>query len=139
MNTKVDIVRKWIEKADHDLGTAILTFRHIPTFRDTIAFHCQQASEKYLKSYLIFLGIEFRKYHDLIYLAELINQKEQIDDNTISKLAELEGYAVEIRYPDIEIELTDNEIQNAISISKEIRTYVTMKMNLQIDYEDMVK
>ena len=61
MNAKVDIVRKWIEKADHDLGTAILTFRHIPTFRDTIVFHCQQASEKYLKSYLIFLEIEFRK------------------------------------------------------------------------------
>ena len=50
-------VNEWIEKADHDLGTAILTFKHIKEYRDTIAFHCQQATEKYLKSYLIFLQI----------------------------------------------------------------------------------
>ena len=42
MNTKVEIVKKWIEKADHDLGTAILTYQHIPQFSDTIAFHCQK-------------------------------------------------------------------------------------------------
>ena len=59
MNTKIDTIKKWIEKADHDLGTAILTFTYIAQYRDTIAFHCQQATEKYLKSYLIYLDIEF--------------------------------------------------------------------------------
>ncbi len=139
MNTKVDIIKKWIEKADHDLGTAILIYKHIAQYRDTIAFHCQQATEKYLKSYLIYLDVEFRRNHDLIYLAELINQKDPIDNNLINKLAELGDYAVEIRYPDSEIELTDIEIQNAIIISKEIRAYVTSKINIQIDYEDLVK
>lgn len=136
MSTKIEIIKKWIEKADHDLGTAILTFTHIAEYRDTIAFHCQQASEKYLKSYLIYLDIEFRRNHDLVYLAELINQKEQFDENLVNKLAELGDYAVEIRYPDTEIELTDEEVQNAISISKEIRAYITTKMNIVVDYED---
>lgn len=137
MNTKVETVKKWIEKADHDLGTAILTYKYIAKYRDTIAFHCQQATEKYLKSYLIYLGVEFRRYHDLIYLAELINQKEHFDDNLISKLAELEDYSVEIRYPDTEIDLTDDEIKNAINIAKEVRVYITTKMNIQVDYEDL--
>ena len=136
MNYKVEIIKKWIEKADHDLGTAILTFKHIKEYRDTIAFHCQQATEKYLKSYLIFLGIEFRRNHDLIYLAELINQKTPLEDSFIAKLTELEDYSVEIRYPDIEIELNDEDIQNAIDISIEVRKYVTTKMDIKIDYDD---
>jgi HEPN domain-containing protein len=40
------VVRAWIEKADHDLGSARVIFQHIPEYSDTIAFHCQQAVEK---------------------------------------------------------------------------------------------
>ena len=57
-SNKSDII-PWITKADHDLGTAVLTFLHIPDYKDTVTFHCQQAVEKYLKAYLIFLDIEF--------------------------------------------------------------------------------
>jgi len=137
MSTKIEIIKKWIEKADHDLGTAILTFKHIPSFRDTIAFHCQQATEKYLKSYLIFLEVEFRRSHDLIYLTELIDQKKHLDEIFISKLTELEDYSVEIRYPEIEIMLTDEEIQKAISIAKDVRVFIITKMNLQVDYDNV--
>lgn len=44
----------WVEKADHDLGSAKLIYLHIPEYFDTIAFHCQQAVEKYLKCLLIY-------------------------------------------------------------------------------------
>ena len=59
MNERIEIVRIWIEKGDHDLGTGQLTFHYIPKFRDTIAFHCQQAVEKYLKGYMYFRSIPF--------------------------------------------------------------------------------
>jgi HEPN domain-containing protein len=52
MNGKLAIVKQWFEKGDHDFGTAKITYLHLPKYRDTIAFHCQQAMEKYLKSYL---------------------------------------------------------------------------------------
>ncbi|MCL5028765.1 MAG: DUF2442 domain-containing protein [Bacteroidetes bacterium] len=42
LKDKIEIVKSWIDKGDHDLGTAQITFMHIPNFRDTIAFHCQQ-------------------------------------------------------------------------------------------------
>ncbi len=57
MSVKIDIVKQWIEKGDHDLGTAQVTYLYLPQYRDTIAFHCQQAAEKYLKGYLIYLDI----------------------------------------------------------------------------------
>ncbi len=46
MSEKIEIVKQWIEKGDHDLGTAQVTYLYLPKYRDTIAFHCQQAAEK---------------------------------------------------------------------------------------------
>jgi len=68
MTEKIEIIRSWIEKGDHDLGTAQVTFLYIPKFRDTIAFHCQQAVEKYLKGYLFFKDTVFKRTHNLNYL-----------------------------------------------------------------------
>lgn len=61
MNEKLKVIKSWVEKGDHDLGTTKITYLHIPKYRDTIVFHCQQAVEKYLKSYLIFQEIFMTK------------------------------------------------------------------------------
>jgi HEPN domain-containing protein len=49
MSVSEDRLKDWIEKADHDLGTAIVINLHIPDYSDTLAFHCQQAVEKCIK------------------------------------------------------------------------------------------
>jgi HEPN domain-containing protein len=85
MNEILETVKRWIEKADHDLGTAQITHLNLPEFKDTIAFHCQQAVEKYLKSYLIFLNIQFKRSHSLTYLLGLISQKINISDDLHDK------------------------------------------------------
>jgi len=59
MNANDDHIRVWIDKADHDLGSSKLIFLHIPDYFDTIAFHCQQAVEKYLKAILVFMRLIF--------------------------------------------------------------------------------
>lgn len=99
MTDKLDIIKVWIEKADHDLGTAQVTYLHIPKFRDTFAFHYQQAVEKYLKAYVLFIDISFIRIHNLTYLLGLIEQKESVSNEIYDKAAELEDFAVEIRYP----------------------------------------
>jgi len=76
MSGQVDEIKKWITKGDHDLGTAKVTYLHIPEYFDTVTFHCQQAVEKYLKAYLIFQATPFKFSHDLIYLLDLITQKD---------------------------------------------------------------
>ena len=54
MSEQVKEISQWIIKGDHDLGTAKITYFHIPEYLDTVTFHCQQAVEKYLIHYSLF-------------------------------------------------------------------------------------
>lgn len=87
MSEKIDVIKQWVKKADHDLGTAQLTHLYIPGYVDTIAFHCQQAVEKYFKSYLIYLDIPFKKQHSLNYLLSLISQNNEISNELFNYAA----------------------------------------------------
>ena len=62
---KEEIVQRLIKKAEKGLKTVeyLLTFDDAPT--DIIAFHCQQAVEKYLKVYLTLVDVRVKKTHDL--------------------------------------------------------------------------
>jgi len=115
------IVNTWIEKADHDLGSAKLIFQHVPGYFDTIAFHCQQAVEKYIKTSLIYLEIEFQRSHDLPYLLEILSGKVEIKPEIFDKAILLNGFSVEIRYPNQIIHLTEDELKYAISIADDFR------------------
>jgi HEPN domain-containing protein len=138
MNEQFNQITQWIIKGDHDLGTAKVTYLHIPEFLDTVTFHCQQAVEKYLKAYLIFQSIEFRFSHDLVYLLDLINQKDSEFDRFYDLVSELQGYAIEIRYPNETIFLTKEKVENAIRIAKNIREFVSKKINIRIAYNKII-
>lgn len=114
-------VADWIEKADHDLGTAKLIYLHIPEYFDMIAFHCQQATEKYIKAILLFFEIEFERTHNLIYLLELLSKRIDITDELFDKVILLNGFGVQIRYPDHKILLTNEELETSIQISQDFR------------------
>ena len=138
MSEKSKIIKAWVVKADHDLGTAKVTYIHMPEYRDTIAFHCQQAVEKYLKAYLYHLDVSFPKTHDLVYLIDLITEKETITQDYYNKASGLQNYSVQLRYPNIVIELSEIEIQNSLKIAKEFRDLIIYKLNIQVDYNDII-
>lgn len=73
------------------------------------------------------------------YLLRLISEKITISEELYLNASELEEFAVEIRYPDTLIDLTDKEILQAFDIAKMIRTFVLTQMNLVIDYKDIQK
>jgi len=50
MNVQYDTFKECIIKGGQDLGTAQITFLHIPEYLDTVTFQCRQAVEKYFKS-----------------------------------------------------------------------------------------
>ena len=124
------LVRLWVEKAEHDLGTATLTHSHIPAYKDTICFHCQQAIEKYLKAYLVFLGTEFRPVHDLIYLLDLASSSDRFSSEFYEMATKVDGFAVQIRYPDTVIEPSDEEVNSAIEYAKKFREAIVEKIQL---------
>lgn len=129
MKSKQEIIKSWIIKGDHDLGTAKLTIKHIAEYKDIIGFHFQQAVEKYLKGYLIFLDINFEHKHSLIYLLDLISSKDKISDKCYKMVTKMQNYAVEIRYPEIIIEPTDKELQDAINIADKFREIILSKID----------
>ena len=65
--TRSDLIQAWCEKGRRDFITAqnsLLDTKEI--FPDIICFHAQQAAEKYLKAYLVFLEQDFPKTHALL-------------------------------------------------------------------------
>jgi len=123
MRELIEEVKDWIEKADRDLGSAKIIFLHLPDYFDTIAFHCQQAVEKYIKTVLVFNKIEFRRSHDLVYLLDLLSRRIEIDEIRFKKAFTLNRFGVQIRYPNKTIKLTKDELESAIQISEEFRAF----------------
>ena len=84
---------------------------------ETAMFHAQQAVEKMLKSVLIRMGIEFRKTHDLIELADRIERHGKHLPIEKERLSQLIPYAVALRYDDEQTgNLTFEEADMIISI-----------------------
>ena len=124
MKTKRELIDSWIAKAEKDLISAKHELSFSDAVTETVCFHCQQAVEKYLKAYLVFLGISFTKTHEI---GELITKCES-RDSEISVLKEkadkLTDYAVEVRYPEDEFEPTLEEAKESFDIAKQIKEFV---------------
>ncbi len=64
MPDRAKLAKEWFVRGDHDLQSArLLLNQGGPT--DTIGVLIQQATEKYLKGYLIYNGWKLKKTHDL--------------------------------------------------------------------------
>ncbi|MBU0651044.1 HEPN domain-containing protein [bacterium] len=130
MENKIDLVKQWLNKAEHDLSTAKLALVYEPKLTDSICFHCQQAVEKIFKAYLIFFDIDFVKTHSLPYLLDLIVDRDTKLSDLYDKIEELEGYAVEIRYPDDWCEPTEEEAKAAYDIACKVKARIIKELNL---------
>ena len=95
-----DIVRLWVEKAEHDLLNIDnnLTASHVPW--DTVCFHAQQGAEKYLKALLTQYGVAFPKIHDLTELVALlpVGARPALPPGILEVL---NPFAIETRYPGV--------------------------------------
>ena len=128
MSSKIDLIDQWIKKAGNDLGVASLSLENNAEFTDAICFHCQQASEKYLKAYIINLEQDIKKSHSLIYLLDCISEKDKVDDIIYDIAEQLEDYSVQIRYPDDWYEPSLEEAKTAYTNAKKIEKYVFDKL-----------
>ncbi len=129
MNKKDELINQWIIRAEGDLKIAKLALDHNPNeFLEAICFHCQQAAEKYIKAYLVHKDIEFRKTHILSYLLDLLNAVEEVSDDFYEIVETLDGYAVEIRYPDAVDLPSVEEAFSAYDAANKIKNLIQGKM-----------
>jgi HEPN domain-containing protein len=76
------------------------------------------------------MDIEFLRSHDLPYLLEILSRKVEIKSDTFDKAILLNGFSVEIRYPDQIIHLTEDELKTAISIADDFRQFAISVIGL---------
>jgi HEPN domain-containing protein len=121
----------WIKKADEDLRVSQKLFTlDKRIYNNIICFHCQQAVEKYLKSFLVFHNIEIPKTHDLAKLIKLcikVNEEFKIlRDNDIDNLT---IYATDLRYPDFFAgDMSFEETKEAIEKAEFVKDFVMKKL-----------
>jgi len=118
-----DLVRSWVNKAEHDLLNIEnnLIAKEIPW--DTVGFHAQQCSEKYLKALLVFHRIDFPKIHDLTELYALLPKEHPlpIDPRLLDRL---NPYAIEGRYPGVWEPVEKDEALQAVEAARAVRDAV---------------
>ena len=115
---------KWFKKAEVDL-IMIQNVIHVKDAPyDLCCFHAQQASEKYLKAYLIAKNIAFPYTHNLITL--LLLCKHQNDNfKKIEKNCEaVTDFGISPRYPDDIDDLTFDDAKKAYEDAIAIKAYV---------------
>ncbi|OGP59760.1 MAG: hypothetical protein A2V67_03170 [Deltaproteobacteria bacterium RBG_13_61_14] len=124
----LNLVRQWIEKAEHDLRNAEHTLKlkkNCPF--DTVCFHAQQCAEKYLKSLLIARGIAFPKTHDLRAIIQLAPAEIELGLE-MDLLFTLTQYAVNGRCPEEEEPITRQEAKQAVAVARQVREAVRSKL-----------
>ena len=124
MNERPEVVaevRRWVEKAEHDLAAAehmmALAERGLT---DIVCFHCQQCAEKYLKGLLVLHTVDFPKTHDLRVLLELARENTKLD-LPATAVVPLNRYTIEGRYPGGWDPIPPKEASDAINMARGVR------------------
>jgi HEPN domain-containing protein len=114
------LVGDWIRKADLDFDTVVRLIAE-ERFRDIVAFHAQQAAEKYLKALLTRRQVEFPKTHVIRALLALIRPVEPALAQSLDGASWLSPFGAEIRYPGDRPETTPGDAARAYQLAHEVR------------------
>lgn len=120
------VIETLLKKADTDFKSALKLVEYEPIILDTAAFHCQQAIEKYLKAYLVFIQIDFPRTHNLETLLDLIHT----NDNSFEAIhfINLTSFAIEIRYTDEYLIPDIEEMNTYLSLVEKVKKNVLSKI-----------
>jgi HEPN domain-containing protein len=125
-----ELVRNWLLKAESDLKIGKDEMQTDQPTMDMVCFHMQQCVEKYLKAYLTFHSIYFRRTHDIAELIELCQEKDQEFETLYQLEADaLTIYGVEVRYPDDFYMPTHEEADKALQVALSVREFVQTRLD----------
>jgi len=127
----LEAVYQWVKKAESDWETILIVSGHEESPRDAVCFHCQQHVEKLLKAFLTLHGIEAPRTHNLRRLIQLIEPisgdlshlKDAADNLTI--------HGVASRYPDDWREVSAEEMNEMIELTRQFRRILLPKLEPQ--------
>jgi HEPN domain-containing protein len=123
------LVNEWLQKADPDLRLAEFLLAENAPFWDAIAFHCQQAAEKYLKAFLVSRQMEFPKTHNIRELLGFVASADKKLALYLKPTTILTPYGVLVRYPDDAQRVDPKKANMAIALARKVEKSVKKKLN----------
>jgi len=125
-------VEDWMLLADKDLYVAEIILNNEYPLTNIVAFHCQQAIEKYMKAFIIENDIPIIKTHDLIRLNGMIKEIKDLGIDEEKLILINEAY-IESRYPG-EFGLmpdgipSDEQVKEFVKYAKEIKAIINKEI-----------
>ena len=121
-----EFVKQWLERANEDLLVVERLTKPEIAAISSVCFHCQQATEKFLKAFLVANEVKIKKTHNIEFLLseceEIDHEFSEIDSKNLS------DFGVDVRYPgDIYIP-TESETKEYIEIAYTIKNLVEIKL-----------
>jgi len=123
------LVKQWFSKGNIDYQTAERLLQDDEPIRESIAFHCQQAVEKYLKAVLVSRQIEFPKTHSLAQLLDLIAGFAPALATALADTVPLTPFGVRIRYPGDFPELLPGQEREVFELARKARESVLRELD----------
>ncbi|MBI4832552.1 MAG: HEPN domain-containing protein [Candidatus Lindowbacteria bacterium] len=125
---RVSETRAWLGKAANDLRAAENGLVASPPLLEDVVFHCQQATEKTLKGFLLWNGCPFRKTHSIEELGEACLRVDPALRPLIDEAVPLTQYAWEFRYPGEPEMPSSEESEAALSVARTLYQTILGKL-----------
>jgi HEPN domain-containing protein len=120
--------RAWLRKAAIDIRSAEADLAAAPPILEDVVFHCQQAAEKAIKSFLTYHQRPFGKTHDLRELGRSCLEIDATLAPILERAMPLTSYAWKFRYPGAPEEPTPREAQDAWTVAREVFTTLLARL-----------
>jgi HEPN domain-containing protein len=123
------LTEEWLEATEEDLSATRVLFAYGGPL-GAICFHCQQATEKFLKAFLQEQDVAPPRIHDL---PQLLTQCER-HSSTLNALRQavqqLDVYYIPLRYPPVRMIPTEQDAQEAVTLAEQVRDTVRNALGL---------
>jgi HEPN domain-containing protein len=121
---KINTSQKWLTLAELDLLTAEhLAKTMVPPPLEIICFHCQQAVEKYLKSFITGKGVEPPYIHDLDELCKIGKKYNSSFSNIADSCSSLTEYGVRPQY-EYGMEILESDMLLSLKHAKAVKAFM---------------
>jgi HEPN domain-containing protein len=118
---KLMILSEWLRKAQNDMAVAErLISEEEAMFANAVAFHSQQAAEKFLKAFLAWNQVDFPKSHDLKELLDLVATANGAIADELHDVIILTQYGVVLRYPGDRPDATLADAHEAVGLARKV-------------------
>jgi|SRR6266850_2882892 len=128
---RVAETREWLQKASVDLRAARIDLEANPPLVEDTLFHCQQAVEKALKSFLAWHDRPFRKTHSLEELGAASETVDPTLKSVVDLAVPLTEFAWVFRYPGDHQVPTDEEARQALDVAQRAVADVVARLPLE--------